>query len=232
MYMTKATELMLPHGIQNKQNKIIKSLKNYIRKKQIENKCNNDASQFQDDSEWKNNEKNIESKKAYIKTVEDSASAYIEALIGEDDALYDSNGKIIKGKEDLVKRLLDLYKMFDEYNTKENIGNKFTSALEDKGVSEDAANKIKSQLPVDKIKKATELDILPYIDENATVESVREAIKKAQEEADKNPVDGTVTFTKDPTSLLTESDDKSKTVNLVDLENIYNNDKSQYICMF
>ena len=132
----------------------------------------------------------------------------------------------------MVKRLLDLYKMFDEYNTKENIGNKFTSALEDKGVSEDAANKIKSQLPVDKIKKATELDILPYIDENATVESVREAIKKAQEEADKNPVDGTVTFTKDPTSLLTESDDKSKTVNLVDLENIYNNDKSQYICMF
>ena len=122
--------------------------------------------------------------------------------------------------------------MFDEYNTKENIGNKFTSALEDKGVSEDVANKIKSQLSDDEIKKATELDILPYIDENATVESVREAIKKAQEEADKNPVDGTVTFTKDHTSLLTESDDKSKTVNLADLENIYNNDKSQYICMF
>ena len=145
--------------------------------------------------------------------------------MGEDDALYDSNGKIIRGKEDLIKRLLDLYKMFDEYNANENIGNKFTSALEDKGVSEDVANKIKSQLPVDEIKKATELDILPYIDENATVESVREAIKKAQEEADKNPVDGTVTFTKDPPSLLTESDDKSKTVNLADLENIYNDDK-------
>ena len=122
--------------------------------------------------------------------------------------------------------------MFDEYNANENIGNKFTSALEDKGVSEDVANKIKSQLPVDEIKKATELDILPYIDENATVESVREAIKKAQEEADKNPVDGTINFSKDHTSLLTESDDKSKTVNLADLENIYNNDKSQYICMF
>ena len=190
----------------------------YQKRKQIEDKYNNDASQFQDDSEWKNNEKNIESKKAYIKTVEDSASAYIEALMGEDDALYDSNGKIIKGKEDLVKRLLDLYKMFDEYNTKENIGDKFTSALEDKGVSEDSANKIKSQLSDDEIKKATELDILPYIDENATVESVREAIKKAQEEADKNPVDGTVTFAKDPTSLLTESDDKSKTANLADLK--------------
>ncbi len=122
--------------------------------------------------------------------------------------------------------------MFDEYNANENIGNKFTSALEDKGVSEDVANKIKSQLPVDEIKKATELDILPYIDENATVESLREAIKKAQEEADKNPVDGTINFSKDHTSLLTESDDKSKTVNLADLENIYNNDKSQYICMF
>lgn len=150
----------------------------------------------------------------------------------EDDALYDSNGKIIKGKEDLLKRLLDLYKIFDKYNAKENIVNKFTSALEDKGVSEDVANKIKSQLPFDEIKKATELDILPYIDENATVESVREAIKKAREEADKNPVDGTVTFTKDPTSLLIESDNKSKTVNLADLENIYNDDKSQYICMF
>ena len=149
--------------------------------------------------------------------------------MGEYDVLYDSNGKIIRGKEDLIKRLLDIYKIFDEYNAKENIGNKFTPALEDKCVSEDAANKIKSQLPVDKIKKATELDILPYIDENSTVESVREAIKKAQEEADKNPIDGTVTFTKDPTSLLTESDDKSKTVNLADLENIYNNDKSQYI---
>lgn len=122
--------------------------------------------------------------------------------------------------------------MFDEYNANENIGNKFTSALEDKGVSEDVANKIKSQLPVDEIKKATELNILPYIDENATVESVREAIKKAQEEADKNPVDGTINFSKDHTSLLIESDDKSKTVNLADLENIYNNDKSQYICMF
>lgn len=207
-------------------------MKNYIRKKQIKDKCNNDSSQFQDDSEWKNNEKNIESKKAYIKTVENSASAYIEALMGEDDALYDSNGKIIKGKEDLLKRLLDLYKIFDEYNAKENIVNKFTSALEDKGVSENVANKIKTQLSDDEIKKATELDILPYIDENATVESVREAIKKAQEDADKNPVDGTVTFTKDPTSLLTESDDKSKTVNLADLENIYNDDKSQYICMF
>ncbi len=132
----------------------------------------------------------------------------------------------------LIKRLLDLYKIFDEYNAKENIVNKFTSALEDKGVSENVANKIKTQLSDDEIKKATELDILPYIDENATVESVREAIKKAQEDADKNPVDGTINFSKDHTSLLIESDDKSKTVNLADLENIYNNDKSQYICMF
>lgn len=103
----------------------------------------------------------------------------------------------------LIKRLLDLYKIFDEYNAKENIVNKFTSALEDKGVSENVANKIKTQLSDDEIKKATELDILPYIDENATVESVREAIKKAQEDADKNPVDGTINFSKDHTSLLT-----------------------------
>ena len=46
-------------------------------------------------------------------------------------------------------------------------------------------------------------------DENTTVENLKETIKAAQEEANKSSVDLSVkTF--DPTSLLTESDDKSK----------------------
>lgn len=56
-----------------------------------------------------------------------------------------------------------------------------------------------------------DLNILANVtfDENTTVESLKEAIKAAQEEANKSSVDLSVkTF--DPTSLLTESDDKSK----------------------
>ena len=54
-------------------------------------------------------------------------------------------------------------------------------------------------------------------DEDTTVESLKEVIKAAQEEANKSSVDLSVkTF--DPTSLLTESDDKSKTATLADLQ--------------
>lgn len=209
-----AAQWNIEQAIQN--NKELEDL--YSKRKEIEDKFNNDASQFKDDKEWKQNEKNIESKKAYIKTVEEQAATYIKALMNEDDALYDSNGNVIVGQEDLVNRLKALYGNYDDYNQGETYSDTFVKHLEDKGVSEDVANEIKSQLSDDEIKKASELDILPYIDENATVESVREAIKKAQEEADKNPVNGTVTFTKDPTSLLTESDDKSKAANLADLK--------------
>lgn len=208
-----AAQWNIEQAIQN--NKELEDL--YSKRKEIEDKFNNDASQFQDDKEWKQNEKNIESKKAYIKTVEEQAVTYIKALMDEDDALYDSNGNVIAGQEDLVNKLKALYGNYDDYNQDETYSDTFVKLLQDKGISEDAANEIKSQLSDDEIKKAS-VDILPYIDENATVESVREAIKKAQEEADKNPVDGTVTFTKDPTSLLTESDDKSKTANLADLK--------------
>ena len=41
---------------------------------------------------------------------------------------------------------------------------------------------------------------------------------KVKDEAKNNPIEQPVTFTKDPTSLLTESDDKSKTANLADLK--------------
>ena len=209
-----AAQWNIEQAIQN--NKELEDL--YSKRKEIEDKFNNDASQFKDDKEWKQNEKNIESKKAYIKTVEEQAATYIKALMNEDDALYDSNGNVIVGQEDLVNRLKALYGNYDEYNQGETYSDTFVKHLQEKGISENVANEIKSQLTDNEIEKASTLDISPYIDENATVESVREAIKKAQEEADKNPVDGTVTFTKDPTSLLTESDDKSKTANLADLK--------------
>lgn len=54
-------------------------------------------------------------------------------------------------------------------------------------------------------------------DENTTVESLKETIKAAQEEANKSSVDLSVkTF--DPTSLLEESDDKTNTATLADLQ--------------
>lgn len=208
-----AAQWNIEQAIQN--NKELEDL--YSKRKEIEDKFNNDASQFKDDKEWKQNEKNIESKKAYIKTVEEQAATYIKALMNEDDALYDSNGNVIVGQEDLVNRLKALYGNYDEYNQGEMYSDTFVKHLQEKGISEDAANEIKSQLSDDEIKKASELDILPYIDENATVESVREAIKKAQEEADKNPVETSVEFD-DPTSLLTESEDKSQTATLADLQ--------------
>lgn len=209
-----AAQWNIEQAIQN--NKELEDL--YSKRKEIEDKFNNDASQFKDDKEWKQNEKNIESKKAYIKTVEEQAATYIKALMNEDDALYDSNGNVIVGQEDLVNRLKALYGNYDEYNQGETYSDTFVKHLQEKGISENVANEIKSQLTDNEIEKASTLDISPYIDENATVESVREAIKKAQEEADKNPIEQPVTFTKDPTSLLTESDDKSKTANLADLK--------------
>lgn len=149
----------------------------YEKRREIEGKYNNDASQFQDDEEWKNNEKNIESKKAYIKSVEDSASAYIEALMGEDDALYDSNGKIIKGKEDLVKRLLDLYKMFDEYNS--------TETPDDKEVFDkyynDTINRFKSDVSDSSSKELDSLN--KQLDEQT--QKLNEANENLQKEYDK-----------------------------------------------
>lgn len=149
----------------------------YEKRREIEEKYNNDASQFQDDKEWKNNEKNIESKKAYIESVEDSASAYIEALMDEDDALYDSNGKIIKGKEELVNKLLDLYKKFDEYNS--------TETPDDKEVFDkyynDTINRFKSDVSDSSSKELDSLN--KQLDEQT--QRLNEANENLQKEYDK-----------------------------------------------
>lgn len=178
----------------------------YEKRREIEEKYNNDASQFQDDKEWKNNEKNIESKKAYIESVEDSASAYIEALMDEDDALYDSNGKIIKGKEELVNKLLDLYKKFDEYNS--------TETPDDKEVFDKYYNDTISSAQE---KYGTDADWESWFDENVkTKEEVDKwlEIQKACDDATEakkkyleTPISKNDTSL-DLTSQLTESDDK------------------------
>jgi RNA-binding protein YhbY len=193
----------------------------YAKRKEIEDKYNNDASQFQNDSEWKANEDNINSKKAYIELVEKQAAEYIKALMNEDDALYDSNGKVIKGQEDLVNRLKALYGNYDEYNQGETHSDTFVKHLQEKGISENIANEIKSQLTDNEIEKVSTLDISPYIDENVTTETVRKAIAKAQEEADKKPIEESISYD-DPTDLFRDSTDKdrqSSTANLADLKN-------------
>ena len=212
-----AAQWNIDQAIQN--NKELEDL--YSKRKEIEDKYNNDASQFQNNSEWKANEKNIESKKAYIKTVEEQAATYIKALMDEDDALYDSNGNVIAGQEDLVNRLKTLYGNYDKYNQGETYSDTFVKHLQDNGISEDAANEIKSQLTDNEVKKASTLDISPYIDENATTETVRKAITKAQEEADKKPIEESISYD-DPTDLFRDSTDKdrqSSTANLADLKN-------------
>ena len=204
-----ATQWNIEQAIQN--NKELEDL--YSKRKEIEDKFNNDASQFKDDKEWKQNEKNIESKKAYIKTVEEQAATYIKALMDEDDALYDSNGNVIAGQEDLVNRLKALYGNYDEYNQGETYSDTFVKHLQEKGISENVANEIKSQLTDNEIEKASTLDISPYIDENATAETVRKAIAKAQEEADKKPIKVT---TVTPTEQL-----KTSIENKNSLDSIY-----------
>lgn len=204
-----ATQWNIEQAIQN--NKELEDL--YSKRKEIEDKFNNDASQFKDDKEWKQNEKNIESKKAYIKTVEEQAATYIKALMDEDDALYDSNGNVIAGQEDLVNRLKALYGNYDEYNQDETYSDTFVKHLQEKGISENVANEIKSQLTDNEIEKASTLDISPYIDENATAETVRKAIAKAQEEADKKPIKVT---TVTPTEQL-----KTSIENKNSLDSIY-----------
>ena len=204
-----ATQWNIEQAIQN--NKELEDL--YSKRKEIEDKFNNDASQFKDDKEWKQNEKNIESKKAYIKTVEEQAATYIKALMDEDDALYDSNGNVIAGQEDLVNRLKALYGNYDEYNQGKTYSDTFVKHLQEKGISENVANEIKSQLTDNEIEKASTLDISPYIDENATTETVRKAIAKAQEEADKKPIKVT---TVTPTEQL-----KTSIENKNSLDSIY-----------
>lgn len=137
--------------------------------------------------------------------IQEEAKNQIEGL----DSTSDTYKKVTEASQELSDALARLNNDWD--------------SLSDKGKREDLSSKISKEaknLSSDDMKNIDnylstlsddDLNILANVtfDENTTVESLKEAIKAAQEEANKSSVDLSVkTF--DPTSLLEESDDKSK----------------------
>lgn len=173
--------------------------------------------EFNDKSNPSNKEtKEYEKKKAQLEKARDDAKKtaldiqeeaknQIEGL----DSTSDTYKKVTEASQELSDALARLNNDWD--------------SLSDKGKREDLSSKISKEaknLSSDDMKNIDnylstlsddDLNILANVtfDENTTVESLKEAIKAAQEEANKSSVDLSVkTF--DPTSLLEESDDKSK----------------------
>lgn len=145
--------------------------------------------------------------------IQEEAKNQIEGL----DSTSDTYKKVTEASQELSDALARLNNDWD--------------SLSDKGKREDLSSKISKEaknLSSDDMKNIDnylstlsddDLNILANVtfDENTTVESLKEAIKAAQEEANKSSVDLSVkTF--DPTSLLEESDDKTKTATLADLQ--------------
>lgn len=145
--------------------------------------------------------------------IQEEAKEQVEGL----DSTSDTYKKVTEASQELSDALARLNNDWD--------------SLSDKGKREDLSSKISKEaknLSSDDMKNIDnylstlsddDLNILANVtfDENTTVESLKEAIKAAQEEANKSSVDLPVkTF--DPTSLLEESDDKTKTATLADLQ--------------
>lgn len=145
--------------------------------------------------------------------IQEEAKEQVEGL----DSTSDTYKKVTEASQELSDALARLNNDWD--------------SLSDKGKREDLSSKISKEaknLSSDDMKNIDnylstlsddDLNILANVtfDENTTVESLKEVIKAAQEEANKSSVDLPVkTF--DPTSLLEESDDKTKTATLADLQ--------------
>lgn len=145
--------------------------------------------------------------------IQEEAKEQVEGL----DSTSDTYKKVTEASQELSDALARLNNDWD--------------SLSDKGKREDLSSKISKEaknLSSDDMKNIDnylstlsddDLNILANVtfDENTTVESLKETIKAAQEEANKSSVDLSVkTF--DPTSLLEESDDKTKTATLADLQ--------------
>lgn len=178
----------------NKSNPSNKETKEYEKKKAQLEKTRNDA------------------KKTAL-DIQEEAKEQVEGL----DSTSDTYKKVTEASQELSDALARLNNDWD--------------SLSDKGKREDLSSKISKEaknLSSDDMKNIDnylstlsddDLNILANVtfDENTTVESLKEAIKAAQEEANKSSVDLSVkTF--DPTSLLEESDDKTKTATLADLQ--------------
>lgn len=145
--------------------------------------------------------------------IQEEAKEQVEGL----DSTSDTYKKVTEASQELSDALARLNNDWD--------------SLSDKGKREDLSSKISKEaknLSSDDMKNIDnylstlsddDLNILANVtfDENTTVESLKEVIKAAQEEANKSSVDLPVkTF--DPTSLLEESDDKTTTATLADLQ--------------
>lgn len=178
----------------NKSNPSNKETKEYEKKKAQLEKTRNDA------------------KKTAL-DIQEEAKEQVEGL----DSTSDTYKKVTEASQELSDALARLNNDWD--------------SLSDKGKREDLSSKISKEaknLSSDDMKNIDnylstlsddDLNILANVtfDENTTVESLKEVIKAAQEEANKSSVDLPVkTF--DPTSLLEESDDKTKTATLADLQ--------------
>ena len=178
----------------NKSNPSNKETKEYEKKKAQLEKTRNDA------------------KKTAL-DIQEEAKEQVEGL----DSTSDTYKKVTEASQELSDALARLNNDWD--------------SLSDKGKREDLSSKISKEaknLSSDDMKNIDnylstlsddDLNILANVtfDENTTVESLKEVIKAAQEEANKSSVDLPVkTF--DPTSLLEESDDKTKTETLADLQ--------------
>lgn len=158
-------------------------------------------------------EKTRDDAKTIALDIQEEAKDQVEGL----DSTSDTYKKVTEASQELSDALARLNNDWD--------------SLSDKGKREDLSSKISKEaknLSSDDMKNIDnylstlsddDLNILANVtfDENTTVESLKEAIKAAQEEANKSSVDLSVkTF--DPTSLLEESDDKTKTATLADLQ--------------
>lgn len=142
--------------------------------------------------------------------IQEEAKEQVEGL----DSTSDTYKKVTEASQELSDALARLNNDWD--------------SLSDKGKREDLSSKISKEtknLSLDDMKNIDnylstlsddDLNILANVtfDENTTVDSLKDALAEAQKVAEDNPV----TTPLDPTSLLTESDDKSKTATLADLQ--------------
>lgn len=145
--------------------------------------------------------------------IQEEAKNQIEGL----DSTSDTYKKVTEASQELSDALARLNNDWDNLSSKgkqEDLSSKISK--EAKNLTSDDMKSIDNYLSTLSDDDLTILANATF-DENTTLESLKETIKAAQEEANKSSIDLSVkTF--DPTSLLEESDDKTKTATLADLQ--------------
>lgn len=158
-------------------------------------------------------EKTRDDAKTIALDIQEEAKDQVEGL----DSTSDTYKKVTEASQELsdaLARLNDDWDSLSDKGKREDLSSKISK--EAKNLSSDDMKNIDNYLST---LSDDDLNILANVtfDEDTTVENLKETIKAAQEEANKSSVDLSVkTF--DPTSLLEESDDKTKTATLADLQ--------------